>query len=122
MSILVGMKKLILSFVIIFSPLFAAGIEEQDEIETIQTLIDATKKNLQSQYKLFKLMVEFKLARAAFVEEPTNGKRATSLVKCAIRLQNHLEKEHLSHLFSPDLISEITFFNQVGKQQLANRE
>lgn len=97
----------------LFLPIFAAP---QDEILVIEELIDTTKKNLDSQQKLHTMIVEFKQAREAFIANPDSGKLATKLVRQAMRLQNYLQKEHVSHLFSSDFLQELAFYNQVGKQ------
>ena len=99
-------------------PLFGeATVVDQDEIEIVQSLIQATQKNLYEQQMLLKLVVEFKQTRASFVAQPTNRRLATALVKTAMSISRQIEQEHLTHLFSSDFLTEIRFFNQVGQQQ-----
>jgi len=105
------MKFLPLAFLLSF--LFAAP---QDELLVIEELIQTTKKNLDSQQKLHTLVVEFNQSREAFIANPDSGRLATALVKQAMRLYNYLQKEHVTHLFSSDFLSELAFYNQVGKQ------
>lgn len=81
----------------------------------LEQLIEATKKNLDSQLLLKEMMFEFFQTREAFLSDPESGKWATSLVKKATRLHNHVDKEHLSHLFSTEFLTELAFYNQVGK-------
>jgi hypothetical protein len=105
--------KFLLAYLFLFSTLIAAP---QNEISTIEELIETTKKNLDSQQKLLTMFVEFKEAREVFLADPYSGRAATMLVKRAMRLYTHMEKEHLTHLFSADLLTELAFYNQLGKQ------
>jgi hypothetical protein len=105
--------KYILVSLFLFSFVIAAP---QDEIEVLEELIHVTKTNLEGQESLLKKMGEFKKAREAFLIDPESGKLATALVKRAMQLQLLLEREHLSHLFSSDFLTELAFYNQVGKQ------
>ena len=105
--------KFLLVTLLLFSPLFAAP---QDEISVLEELIDTTKKNLEGQQALLKILFEFKEARDAFIQDPDSNRLATTLVKRAMRLQKQVEQEHLSHLFSADFLMELTFYNQIGKQ------
>lgn len=88
----------------------------QDEALIIQELINTTQKNLEAQQAVLKILVEYNTAREAFITDPDSSKLATRLVKKAMRLQNHIEQEHLAHLFSADFITELSFYNQVGKR------
>jgi len=105
--------KFLLVLAFLFSSLLAAP---QDEILVLEELINTTQSNLNAQQLLLKKMLEFKEAREAFLADPDSGKLATALVKRAMHLQAHLEKEHLAHLFSTDFLMELSFYNQVGKQ------
>lgn len=104
--------KFILAVLLLFSPLFA---HPQDELMVLDQLIETTQKNLNAQLLLKGMMFEFFQTREAFLTNPESGKLATSLVKKATRLHNHVDKEHLSHLFSTEFLTELAFYNQVGK-------
>lgn len=122
------MKKLLLtsfSALYLVSSLYGdSTIVEQDEINTLTELINATKQNLHTQQNLLKMVIEFKQARNAFISDPSSAKLATLLVKKAMRVHQEIEKEHLTHLFSSSFLTEIIFFNQIGEQQhlLVKRE
>lgn len=112
------MKKLLLVSFFALSYLYAdSSVVEQDEINTLTELINATKRNLHSQQNLLKMVIEFKQARSAFMNDPSSAKLATLLVKKAMCVHQEIEKEHLTHLFSSSFLSEIIFFNQIGEQQ-----
>ncbi len=85
----------------------------QNEVLVMQGLVETTQKNLTSQKKLLKLLIEFKEAKEAFVKDDDNGKLATGLVKKATLLQQQIENAHLSHLFSSDFLSELQFYKGV---------
>ena len=108
--------KLLLATLLLSATLAAAPHEE---VLVIEELIETTQKNLRSQEALLQALNAYNHARDAYLADPDSGKKATLLVKRAIYLQSHLAKEHLSHLFSPDFLTELTFYNQVGKKQLA---
>jgi|ERR1700733_3802883 len=97
------------------SPLLAAP---QDELLVIEQLIETTKKNLDTQQELLKMTLEFNQAREAFISDPESSRLATTLVKRAMRLRSHLEKEHLIHLFSSEFLEELAFYDRVGRQYL----
>ena len=82
----------------------------------MQELVVTTEKNLNAQKELLTALLKLKRTRAAFVEEPTSRKYATELVKAAVLVETKIEEEHLAHLFSSDFLTELHFFNQVGKQ------
>lgn len=86
------------------------------ELEVMEELIQATQKSLKFQKNLFLSLIAFKEARASFVEDPTSRKKASVLVKAAKCVQKELEQDHLTHLFSPDFLHEIQFFNQLGTE------
>lgn len=88
-----------------------------EEIQTMQELINLSQKNLNGQRELLTYLLQFNRAREAFIEEPTSAKLATDLVKSAMVVQRKIEKEHLAHLFSTDFLGEVQFYNQLGKQQ-----
>ena len=111
------MKSILLSL-FLFSPLFGAP---HDEIIVIEQLIETTQKNLNAQQTLLKLLLEFDQAKGVYITDPDNGKLATALVKRAMRLHKHLEKERLHHLFPSDFLVELAFFNQVGKNQIVQK-
>ncbi len=90
----------------------------QEEIATLEQLVEMSKKNLENQQLILKSVRNYASARENYLADPDNGKLATALVKRAVALSQLLEKEHLSHLFAPDFLSELSFYNQVGKQYL----
>jgi hypothetical protein len=90
----------------------------QEEIATVEQLIETTKKNLENQQMILKLLRTYASAREAYLNDPDSGKLATALVKRAMALHLLLEKEHLLHLFGSDFLSEVAFYNQVGKHQI----
>lgn len=85
----------------------------------IEQLIETTQKNLRNQEALLCALNDYHKARDAYLIDPDSSKRATLLVKKAMRLQSYLSQEHLGHLFAPDFLTELSFYNQVGKQKLA---
>lgn len=97
-------------------------IIDPDEITILLELIETSKKNLEEQKKLLKLIVDFKKAREAFITEPTSVKLAALLVKSAAEVSNEIEKSQLSYLFPTDFMTEIRFFTQVGEKHASKRE
>lgn len=115
------MKKLIFQFFLFLSiPVFAES--PQDEIDTFKELIQATKKNLHAEEKLLETLIAFRDLRQAFINDPTSGRLATKLVKVSMSLKTKIDEEHLEHLFSPEILTEIIFFSKVGQSQKISRE
>jgi hypothetical protein len=108
---------LFLFFVVSSSSLLAetSSLKEQDEVLVLRRLMEVTKNNLQEQEALLKEVIEFKKKKENFITDPTSAKLATSLVLSATRLNEKIEKSHLTHLFSTALLEEIHFFASVGK-------
>lgn len=109
-----------LFFLIVFSA-FPLTLEAKEERGAIESLIEATKKNLDNQEKLLKAFIDFKEARLAFIEEPTSRKAATVLVLKALSLNNLIEGGNLAYLFSKETLEELNFYNKVIAQKLNSR-
>ena len=75
-----------------------------------------TQNNLEAQQQLHKLMESYQKTREAFVDDSSSQKLAQNLVREAAQILQTIEKIHLSHLFSSDLMTEVRFFSQVGEQ------
>jgi hypothetical protein len=112
--------KLHLAF-IAFSLFIPLSASSHEEVLVIEQLIETTQKNLINQKALLEKLRAYHQARDAFIGDPDSSKLATWLVKRAMHLHLHLEQAHLSHLFSTDFLTELSFYNQVGKHQLAGR-
>jgi hypothetical protein len=110
--------QVILAFLFLFFPLSAA---QPEEIDVVEQLITTTKKNLDAQQRLLQMMIAYNQAKESFLEDPDSSKLATSLVRKSMLLHHHIMQEHLSHLFSTDFLVELSFFNQVGKNQLTHQ-
>lgn len=114
------MKLFLIIFLFTASPLYC--VSPYDEIELIQELVGTTKKNLIEQEKLLKILKDFQEARSAFISNPSSGKLAAKLVRVSANLKNKVEEEHLEHLFSTDLLTEVQFFTKVGQMQNISHE
>lgn len=106
--------KLLIPIFFVFSSLSLDAFD--DEIEVVQDLISITEKSLSAQKELLPALVRLKQARSAFIEEPTSRKLATDLVKAAMAVQKQIENEHLAYLFSSDFLTEVQFYNQLGRK------
>lgn len=95
----------------------SSTVADQDEVVTLLELIDTTKKNLEDQQKLLKLVLDFKKTKDAFITDPTSAKIATALVRNAMKVKIEIDKNQWLYLFSNDFLAEIQFFVQVGEQQ-----
>lgn len=106
--------KFLIPIFFVFSALPLMAFDE--EIEVVQELVAVTEKSLAAQKELLIALVKLKQARSAFIEDPTSRKLATDVVKAAMLVQRQIENEHLAHLFSSDFLTEIQFYNQLGKK------
>ncbi len=107
--------KILLALLFLGLPLFA------DEVQTLKELMSTTQKSLEGQERVLEALIAFQKARIDFVENSDNARLGTVLVKTAMLLQREAEREHLTHLFSPDFLYELQFFNQVGEEALQSR-
>lgn len=110
------MRKLALSLLLVtsFFPLKA----EEEAILVMRELVQASEKNLENQRRLLAFLEEFYQARERFVQESTNAQLGSALVRAAMRVQKELEQEQLAHLFTPEFLEEIRFFNQMGNRAI----
>jgi len=110
------MKLTLLLVSIIFT---FATLSAHEEVLVLEQLIETTQKNLHSQQELLRSLHAYHAARDSYFGDPDSSKRATLLVKKAMKLHTQLTRDHLHHLFSNDFLTELSFYNQVGKGHLA---
>lgn len=110
------MKRLLLISLLALSS-FCQATPGQDDIQVLTELVSLTKKTLLEQENLLKELTEFKSKREKFLLDPDSAKLATQLCKSAMKLEKEIEKDHLSHLFSEDLLTEVHFFSKVGREK-----
>lgn len=113
------MKKLFLFLFIFIGSLSAnepTSVLDQDEIKMLEDLVESTKSKLASQEFLLQLMKEFKQYRSDFIANPTSRKLATGLVRSAKKIEQEIQNNHISHLFSESFLKEIHFFSDVARQ------
>lgn len=106
--------KYILSLLMISSSLIASPI--YDEAALFSELIEISKKNLDEQQELYKLIVDFKKNREAFIANPESKKLAQVLVRSAKKLAKTLEKSSFCHLLSEEFQTEVKFFAEASKK------
>ncbi len=106
----------IIAFLFCFLGLSGSLLGNQDDLGLLDELIAMTQNNLEAQQQLHKLMESYQKTREAFVADSSSQKLAQMLVKEATQILQTIEKTHLSHLFSSDLMTEVRFFSKVGDQ------
>jgi hypothetical protein len=105
-----------LSFFLLFLvPLFGE-LSNQDDVAVLQELTSLTKKSLEEQEQLLKLVIDFQEKRQLFIDDSSSSVAATKLVKSAKKLETEMVKSNLTHLLSEELLTEVRFFANVGKE------
>jgi hypothetical protein len=108
------MKRLLLISLLALSPLCATP--GQDDVQVLSELVSLTKKTLAEQENLLKELADFKNKREKFLLDPESAKLATQLCKSAMKIEKEIEKDHLAHLLSEELLTEVRFFSKVGRE------
>src|ERR1700719_493114 len=108
-------KCFLLISLLALSP-FCRAAPQQDDVLVLSELVNLTKKTLEEQENLLNQLVDFRKKRERFLLEPDSSKLATQLVKSAMKIEKEIEKDHLTHLLSEELLTEVHFFSKVGRE------
>lgn len=86
----------------------------QDEVESIDRLIEINEKRLQVQKQLRDQMRVFQKQKKEFILGNQSQKHAFSMVSNARYILGEVKKESLAYLFSPDYLEELVFFSSIA--------
>lgn len=113
-----------LIFLLALNSLFAdmpatkeAPVLVENEIDVLNTLINATEKNLATQKKMKGLVLDYQTALAFYLKNSSDKEAVIKVALVAEKLLSEIQKSHLTDSFNPDFISELTLFSQIAAKK-----
>ena len=89
----------------------------ENEIDVLNTLINATEKNLTKQKKMKDLVLEYQKALAFYLKNSSDKEAVLRVAYVAEKLLADIQEGHLIDSFNPDFISELTIFSQIAAKK-----
>lgn len=89
----------------------------QNELSTLDALINATQQSLDNQKKIRELFVQYQKLRTLAQQNPDDNEQLIKMVKSAQRLLNSIEENNLSQNFDPDFMTELALFAQIASKR-----
>lgn len=89
----------------------------ENEIDVLNTLINATEKNLSRQKKMKELVLEYQQALAFYLKNSSDKDAVLKVAFIAEKLLFEIQEAHLQDSFNPDFISELTLFSQIAAKK-----
>ena len=96
-------------------------MEGEDEIKTVEQLIETTGRQLEGQKHLRELMLQFKKQKEEFVQGNQTKSHAGRMVRTARQIYEMIAANHLEHLFAKDYLDELTFFSSIAGKSAVTR-
>lgn len=87
------------------------------EINRLDTLIQATQQSLETQKKLRDTILEYQKAYADYIKQPQNDDLLLRLVKSAHKTLKLIKEGHLKQTFDPAFIDELTVLAQPASKR-----
>lgn len=92
-----------------------------DEVETLEKLIDVNEKRLTAQKELKLKMSLFQKQKDEFLRGNESKSHAFSMVTNAREILTVIKQEHLAYLFRPDYLEELVFFSSIAGKTIPLR-
>lgn len=112
------MRYFITLFSLLCLPL--AAVEEkhlhvtEDEVKTVDHLIEATAQKLEQQKELKALMLLFQQQEERFFRGDESKEHAAKMVRSARQILDLIQKAHLEHLFTSEYLEELALFSSIA--------
>lgn len=87
------------------------------ELDGLNTLINATKQNLDNQLAVKKQVESYQKLQQLYLQSPDNTEILFQIVKNAYKLQEAIRYYHLEQAFSGDFLNELNIFAQVANKR-----
>lgn len=87
------------------------------EIKRLEHLIHITEENLANQQSLKKQFLDFQKIQLRYLENTQNKEVTLQMVQSAHALLEAIKQYHLTQVFDPEFISQLTFFSQFASKR-----
>ncbi len=88
-----------------------------NEINRLDTLIQATSQSLEGQKKLRERIVEYHKIQELYILSPKDNDILFRMVKSAYRTLELIKENHLLEMFDPDFIDELKVLSQAATKR-----
>jgi hypothetical protein len=88
-----------------------------NEIERLDTLIQATQQSLENQKALRASIVEYQKIQNLYLQNTQDNELLFHLIKNAHYLLESIKENHLLHTFDSDFLSELTLLSQAANKR-----
>lgn len=88
-----------------------------DEIMALDNLIVVTEQNLAAQKKLREQISSFQAFKQQYLKNLDSRESAYNMIQSARLVLQSIKNNYLEQMFSPEFISELTFFSQLASKQ-----
>lgn len=88
-----------------------------NELDSLNTLISATKQNLDNEMALKKQVESYQKLQQLYLKNADDKELLFQMVKAAYRLQETIKSYHLEHTFSKEFLNELNVFAQVANKR-----
>lgn len=88
-----------------------------NEIERLDTLIQATQQSLEGQKKLRDRIIEYQKIQDLYLKQPNDNDLLFKLIKSAYRTLESIKENNLVQIFDPDFINELTVLSQAATKR-----
>lgn len=109
------MYRICFLLLLVISSLGAMEIDQ--ELGSLNHLIDATQTSLNDQKKLRLLMMDYQKAHERYLKDPDNKDTLLVLVQVAHRLFQSIKDNHLTQTFSQDFLNDLAVFSQIAQKR-----
>ena len=86
----------------------------EDEVKSLEKLIEVNEVRLQVQKELKEKMLSFQKQKEEFIAGNESQKHAFSMVSNARSILGEIKKENLAYLFSSEYLEELVFFSSIA--------
>lgn len=93
-----------------------------NELARLDNLINTTQQNLQNQESLRKLIVAYQNIQNQYLQNTEDKESLFHMVKAAHKVLENIKQNHLTQIFDPKFISELTLFSQIANKRGIPRE
>ncbi len=85
-----------------------------DEIIAMDSLIESTARQLESQKHLREMMIEFIKQKEEFMQGNQTKSHASFMVRTARQIYEQISSNHIQNLFPQDYLDELVFFSSIA--------
>ncbi len=87
------------------------------ELISIDHIIEITKQNVEIQEKIRIELIDYQKINKEFLKNPDDKELLFEMIKKADHLFENIKQAHLTQIFSPEFLKELTLFSQIASKR-----